>query len=169
LIEVLAEEATLVVHTSADETSVFAENGEVRIAHLKRPGATGEESRLKPSQFYTCRIGQRGVVAARPAHAFVTGMPRSFMDTLPPRIARFKERSVAPRRSGEFSYEDVEDWINSVPTVRRAVLHRWQAKAAEPAFRRALLADLKDHPEWDRVLNPEKYKDTSDSPGAASK
>ena len=48
-----------------------------------------------------------------------------------------------------------------INALRQAEGH---AKAAEPAFRRALLADLKDHPEWDRILNPEKYKETTDSP-----
>jgi hypothetical protein len=93
-------------------------------------------------------------------------MPRNFMDTLPSRLAKFKERAVPARRMADFTYSEVEPWINSVPAVRRALVSRWHAKAADPAFHTALAANLKEHPEWDRVLNPEKYKDTPGSWGA---
>ena len=35
-----------------------------------------------------------------------------------------------------------------------------------PIFRSALAANLREHPEWDRILNPEKYEDTPGSWGA---
>jgi hypothetical protein len=31
-------------------------------------------------------------------------------------------------------------------------------KARDPAFRSALIANLRSHPEWDPILFPEKYK-----------
>jgi hypothetical protein len=166
LVEIEVEKATVVVFAAADESAVFVESGEARIAQIVRSGSAAETTRMKAGQFFSRKGDQRGVVAPRPAHAFVDAMPRSFMDTLPSRLAKFKERAVAPRRGADFTYAEVEVWINSAPPVRRALVTRWHAKAAEPAFRSALAANLKDHPEWDRVLNPEKYQNTPGSWGA---
>jgi len=55
----------------------------------------------------------------------------------------------------------VQDWVNSVPAVRRAMVGHWQSKLADPAFRSAIAAGLKEHPEWDRLINPEKYAQPS--------
>ena len=41
--------------------------------------------------------------------------------------------------------------------MRKLFVQRWRAKATEPAFRTALIANLNVHPEWDPVLYPEKY------------
>jgi hypothetical protein len=34
---------------------------------------------------------------------------------------------------------------------------RWRALAQQPEFRKGLIATLKQHPEWERVLFPEKF------------
>ena len=166
LVEVGLQEATVVMFAGADEASVFVESGEARIAQSSHSGSGEESVRVKAGQFFARKGEQRGAVAPRPPHALVSAMPRNFMDTLPSRLPKFKERSVPARRVGDFSYSDVEAWINCVPPVRRALVSRWHAKASEPAFHSALAANLKEHPEWDRVLNPEKYKDTPGSWGA---
>jgi hypothetical protein len=134
------------------------ESGEARIAELSGSGKAGDAVRLKATQFFSYKQGQRGTVTPRPTQAFLAGLPRSFMDTLPSRMAKFKERSVVPKRSGDFTYAEVQDWVNSVPAVRRAMVSHWQSKLGDPAFRDAIAAGLKDHPEWDRLINPEKYE-----------
>jgi hypothetical protein len=40
---------------------------------------------------------------------------------------------------------------------RRQFIERWRGKARDSEFRRALVANLSSHPEWDPVLFPEKY------------
>ncbi len=158
LLELSTADATAVVQVSAAEASVFLESGEARVAQVSGPGKVGDAARVKGSQFFSCKGDQRGTVSARPSQAFLAAIPRSFMDTLPSRLAKFKERSVAPKRSGDFTYIEVQDWVNSVPAVRRAMVSHWQSKLGDPAFRSAIVAGLKDHPEWDRLINPEKYE-----------
>jgi len=161
LFELIAD-GTAVMQVSAPEAAVFIESGEARLTQLAGNGSkAGEPVRLKTSQFFSCKQDQRGSLSPRPSQAFLGALPRSFMDTLPARAAKFKERNVAPKRSGDFSYAEVQDWINSVPAVRRAMVSHWQSKLADPAFRSAIVAGLKEHPEWDRLVNPDKYQDAA--------
>ena len=158
LVELSSVDATAVMQISASEAAVFMESGDARVAQISGSGRAADAIRIKGSQFLTCKPEQRCVVAARPSQAFLTALPRTFMDTLPSRLAKFKERNVAPKRSGDFTYAEVQDWVNSVPPVRRAMVTHWQSKLGDPAFRSAIAAGLKDHPEWDRLINPEKYE-----------
>ena len=158
LVELTTADATAVVQVSGSEASVYMESGEARVAQVSSSGKTGDATRIKGSQFFSCKQEQRGAVAARPSQAFLAALPRSFMDTLPSRLAKFKERNIAPKRSGDFTYAEVQDWVNSVPAVRKAMVSHWHSKLGDPAFRNAIAAGLKDHPEWDRLINPEKYE-----------
>ena len=158
LVELSTADATAVVQVSGAEASVFMESGEARVAQISSNGKAGDAVRVKGSQFFSCKQDQRCAVAARPSQAFLAALPRSFMDTLPSRLAKFKDRKVVPKRSGDFTYAEVQDWVNSVPAVRRAMVSHWQAKLNEPAFRSAIAAGLREHPEWDRLINPEKYE-----------
>jgi hypothetical protein len=166
LIEVAIANTAAVMNNSASEAAIFVESGEAKVAQVARGGHTEDPVRLKGSQFYTCKPDQRCVLAPRPSRPFLEGMPRSFTDTLPSRLARFKERAVVPKRATDFTYAEVEGWINSTPPVRRAIVRVWRSKASDPAFRSAIAANMREHPEWDRVLNPEKYEDTPGSWGA---
>ncbi len=157
LVELSPVDATAVMQVSDSEAWVFMESGEARVAQVSSSGKVGDPIRIKGSQFFSCKQEQRGAVAPRPSQAFLAALPRSFMDTLPSRLAKFKERNVAPKRAGDFTYAEVRDWVNSVPAVRRAMVSHWQSKLGDPAFRSAIAAGLKDHPEWDRLINPEKY------------
>jgi len=162
-LELSLANTTAVIDATAAEAMVFLESGEARAAQAGKGGQAEEPVRLKGSQFYACKRDQRCVVAPRPTRAFLEGIPRSFMDTLPSRLPKFKEHAVAPRRSGDFTYEEVEAWVNSpTPPVRRVVVNRWHAKASDPAFRDALATNMREHPEWDRILNPEKYKESQE-------
>jgi hypothetical protein len=166
LIEIAIANTAAVINNASAEAAIFVETGEAKVAQVTRGSHTEEQVRLKNAQFYSCKAEQRCVLLPRPSRAFLDGIPRSFMDTLPSRVAKFKDRAVAPKRGNDFTYAEVESWINSTPPVRRAVAKAWRSKASEPAFRSALSANLRDHPEWDRILNPEKYEDTPGSWGA---
>lgn len=150
----------------AGEGSVFIESGEAR---LSAPG-TGRDAaalRLKSGEFYSARAGQKGSVAGRPAPAFIGALPKAFLDPLPSRMARYKERPVQPKALRVVEYAEVETWLQAPLAIRRPMLKRFERRAANPEFRAALVANLKSHPEWDPILFPEKYLPKDDEAEAA--
>lgn len=154
-------EGTTVLAVASSEGSVFVEGGEARLtepaAKAKGAGAPAP-LRLKSGEYYTRKAEQKGVVAPRPSQAFIGSLPRIFLDPLPSRMARYKEREVQPKRVDDVSYAEVETWLKAPPDIRRPMLARFRPRVSDPAFRAALVANLKFHPEWDPILFPEKYK-----------
>jgi hypothetical protein len=144
--------STGVLASGADGASLFAETGEIRVE------AAGTPATVKGGQYCDFRTGQRLAIAASPAQAFVAALPRPFLDALPSRRDLFRQREAPLRNPQAFSYADVEPWLDSTPAIRRILVARWRSKAAEPAFRQGLLANLKAHPEWYGVLFPEKER-----------
>jgi len=135
------------------ETTLFVERGEVRLTEDQASGVS-----LKSGGYYRRKAGARGAVHTGSTEAFVAGMPRVFRDSLPLRLERYRNQAVQPKEAPDFTYADVEPWLNAEPWLRRPLVQRWRAKARNPAFRAALVAGLASHPEWDPVLFPEKYK-----------
>ena len=158
-------EGTAVALVSGDEGSVFVESGETRLDGQPAKGAAPAPTRLKGGEFFTLKAGQKGVLEPRPSAAFIGGLPKAFFDALPSRKALYAERQVQPRRLDLVTYAEVEAWLKAPPDIRRPLVKRFQQRAAEPAFRSALIANLRFHPEWDPVLYPEKYE--KPEPGAA--
>jgi hypothetical protein len=151
-------DATAVVQIADGEGAVFLESGEARIAEGFTKAGRDAPTRLKGGEFYFRKTDLKGVVLSRPAPVFVAAMPKSYLDNLPSRAAKYRDREVPPRATGELAYADVEVWLKAPPEIRRAVMQRFIPKAHDPAFRQALVANLRFHPEWDRILFPEKYK-----------
>jgi len=146
------------------EGALFVESGEARLAGQRVKGAAAAPHQLRSGDFYTAKTGQRGAVAARPAPAFIGALPKLFLDPLPSRLARYKDRQSVPQRLEVVSYAEVETWLKAPLAIRRPLLARFQARAADPAFHAALAANLRFHPEWDPILFPEKYE--PQEPGA---
>lgn len=160
-------EGTAVMALGSTDASVFVEAGEARVAGS---GAAGTAPvRLKSGDFYT-GDGKKGSVAGRPSPAFIDALPKAFLDPLPSRIARYGDRQVQPRRLEPVKYAEVETWLKAPLEIRRRMPARFQSRAADPAFRAALIENLKFHPEWDPILFPEKYepKETQAAPGTAA-
>ena len=161
-------EGSAVLLLGKGEASVFAEGGETRIIEPATKGAAPPPLRLKSGEFYSRKADQKGTVASRPTPAFIGALPKVFLDPLPSRAARYKDREVPPKRMEDVSYADVEQWLKAPPDIRRPLLTRFRPRASDPTFRAALVANLKFHPEWDPVLFPEKYKPKEPpAPGAA--
>lgn len=150
-----AGEGSTVLAVERTGGAVFVESGDARVAEF--PG-TATSLRLKGGDFYTRKADQRGVVAARPSHAFIAQLPPLFLDPLPSRLARYKDREVQPRRIEDVSYGEVEDWLKAPLEIRRPLAQRFKPRLADPAFRSAVAGNLKYHPEWDPFLYPEKYR-----------
>jgi len=135
--------------------AIFVEQGRARIANRHVHGAATPA--LKSGDFAVIAKDGRAVVDTRPSPEFVDQMPRAFRDSIPSRLARYREHEVAPRPLGDFSYGEVESWLDAEQSVRRQFVHTWRAKADETAFRILLTAKVSLHPEWGPVLFPELY------------
>ncbi|MBS0427889.1 MAG: hypothetical protein JSR41_11465 [Proteobacteria bacterium] len=113
--------------------------------------------RLKAGEYFSRLGSDKAAVKPRPAPAFIQAVPRSFLDPLPSRAALFKEREVLPKRTGDLAYEDVAAWLSAEPALRSQFAARWRALARRPDFRAGLVTHMRSHPEWDRIVFPEKY------------
>lgn len=144
-------EGVSVMVVSAAEGSVFIESGGARLA------AAPAILSLKSGDFFARKAGQNGAVASRPSKAFIAAMPKAFLDPLPSRMARYKDREAQPKRVDDVSYAEVEAWLKAPPAIRRPLVARFEPRASDPGFRSRLEANLKFHPEWGPILHPEKY------------
>jgi hypothetical protein len=151
-------EGIVVMVLDGAEGSLFAESGEARLVGPRARGEAPAPVRLKSGEFYTVKADQKAVVAARPSPAFIGALPKVFLDPLPARLPRYKDRQVQPRRLDVVSYAQVETWLKAPLEFRRPLLARFESRATDPAFRSALVANLRFHPEWDPILFPEKYQ-----------
>jgi len=159
-------DATAVMQIAGSEGSMFVETGDVRVAEGFAKATRESPTRLRGGQFYVHRADQRASIQPRPAAAFVTAMPKPYMDDLPARGAKYKDREVSPKPAGELGYAEVELWLKAPPEIRRPVMQRFIRKADDPVFRQALIANLRFHFEWDPILFPEKYKPKEPPPEA---
>ncbi len=137
------------------EAFAFAESGEV-VLRERSGGKPAGNFALKSGEFFA-RVGEaKAAVTPRPTPTFIQRLPRAFLDTLPARAALFKGREVEPKALGEISFSEVEAWIDA-DGLRPAFVARWKALAQNAAFRDGLATNMRAHPEWDRVVYPEKY------------
>ncbi|SIR30801.1 hypothetical protein [Pseudacidovorax sp. RU35E] len=156
------EGGSVVVQVAPSRTQVFAESGKARVQARTVRGQEPVElatGRLLDAEGWTER--------ARPDAAFVRAVPPSFLDPLPLRAARFKDRPVEAERVDDLRYEDVAAWLQAEPALRARFAERWRGLAKKPAFRAALVANMNRHPEWDRVVFPEKYVKPRSQPAPA--
>jgi hypothetical protein len=153
-------EGAAVLLLGDEDAAVFVESGGARLS------GAGRSLELKAGDFYSGKSVQKGVVGPRPSPAFISALPRQFLDPLPSRMARVGQRAVQPRSLQPVSYADVETWLKAPLSIRRSMPARFKSRAADPAFRAAVQANLRFHPEWDPILFPEKYE--QQGPGAAA-
>jgi FecR protein len=139
----------------AQELQVFAESGEVNLQE-RRAGKVVAKATVKNSEFYSRAADGKASTTPRPTGAFIQKLPRAFMDSLPSRAAAFASRDVAPKPLGEISYAEAEPWLDA-EGLRAYFVTRWRPLAQNAAFREGLAANMANHPEWDRILFPEKY------------
>lgn len=129
---------------------LFVESG---TASLTEPG--GAPMPLTAGTFVERKAGAK-LVAGRPSPAFVSQMPRPFLDSLPLRAAQFAQTKVEAKALGAPSYAELKAWLSAEPTLRQALMKRWQP-LVQGEFRRSLEQNLVAHPEWERLLYPERF------------
>ncbi|ACB32677.1 conserved hypothetical secreted protein [Leptothrix cholodnii SP-6] len=149
------KDATVVLQLEAAQSAAFVETGALRLA--ERGGARGTLD-VPANGFVVLRATGKPELAQRPSADFLAGMPRPFRDPLPARAARFAGREIVPKPLAEVSYDDVSAWLQAEPALRLPLLKRWRGRAADPAFRRAVQANLAAHPEWEPVVYPERFR-----------
>jgi hypothetical protein len=156
LAELQSAPCTVVLHVLPAALTLFIEGGPVRVAE-RGAGAAPAPLSLSEGALYQRKAGMRGETVSAATSGLLQDMPRPYRDSLPLRAERWRDQAVAPKAAPDFSYADVEPWLKAEPALRKPLVQRWKVKAREPAFRAALVSNLKAHPEWDPILFPEKY------------
>jgi len=164
LAEIASGEATAVLNAGDDFTALYIESGAVRISEIGRKGTQRATRDAKGGEFIVRRGEQSASFASRPSAEFLKNMPRHFQDNLPILIERVKNKRAEPKREHEVTYAEVEVWLKASSSIRRNFVKRFEIRSKDPEFRRKLIENFREHPEWDRVLFPEKYE-TKDSNG----
>jgi hypothetical protein len=158
LLAATTRDGAAVLHAVAQAAEVFVETGSAGISEVSPQGNLGHPSSAKEGQFFTRRSGKNLVVQSRPDANFLESMPHSFRDTFPSRLRCFAGKAPAPKRDHEVTYSEIEPWLNTLPIWRVGFVKRFAPRLEDAAFRKAVEAHLRDHPEWDRPLHPEKYE-----------
>jgi len=157
----------VVLEASREQTNLFVESGNASISKVSPQGYLTNPQGATAGQFLTRRDGKNTVVNSRPDQAFLDAIPRAFRDTLPPRLSRFP-KGVDPRPEHDVTYAEVQPWLTMALSWRRGFVERFQPRLKDAEFRRELDAHVRDYPEWDPILHPEKYEPKTPPAAAAS-
>ena len=152
---------------SRDETLLFLESGDAQLIE-RRDGKGTAPLVLRTTEFYARVGGDKGTISSRPKAPALQSLPRAFRDTLPRRAAAFKNRDVEAKTLAPPSYAELEAWLTGEPALRRPFPRRFAARAREPEFRRALIANLAASPEWRPLLFPPPPKPSPIAPAASA-
>jgi len=168
LLAATTHDGTVVLHASGEGTDIFIESGSAGVSSVSPEGYVGHPASAKTGQFFTRRAGQAVNSAPRPSPAFVDALPRPFRDTLPSRLARFSGKRPEPLHEHEVTYPEIQPWLTLGLHWRKGFVERFQPRLKDAEFRRELEVHLRDYPEWDPILHPEKYESKSPPAAAAS-
>jgi hypothetical protein len=152
-LDVPAMKGVSLAFVSRDESLLFLESGDAQLIE-RYDGKGAAPLVLKNTEFYARAGAEKGKISARPTAAMLQRLPPAFRDTLPRRAAAFKGRAVEAKALAPPSYDDMQAWLTGEPSLRRAFPRRFAARAREPEFRQALIANLAAHPEWRSLLFP---------------
>lgn len=167
LLAATTQDGTLVLHCTANDAEIFVESGAARVGEVSADGYWRDPRVAKAGQFFVRVAGKNVTVSPRPSSTFVESMPHPFRDTFTSLLSRFPGKPPQPKRDHEVTYPEIQPWLNIGRAWRRGFVERFQARLNDPAFRKALEAHLKDHPEWGPVVHPELYQPKT-SPAATS-
>jgi len=151
---------SVIVRVAPQASLAFVEAGQANAferSAAKPPAAYA----LNDGDSVVVRSGTSAAVVRRPPSDLIDSLPRAFTDTLPRRAAQWRGRTVAePAPLAEPGYADLVPWLHADPALRAAFVKRFSPLLRDRGFRSHLIAELPAHPEWGRVLFPEKYHTT---------
>ena len=168
LLAATTHDGTVVLHAGGEAADIYIESGSAGISSVGPAGYVERPASAKGGQFFSRRAGQAVIPAARPSSAFVDALPRAFRDTLPSRLARFAGKRIEPQRENEVTYAEIQPWLTIGQRWRRGFVERFQPRLKDAEFRRELESHLRDYPEWDPILHPEKYEQKTPPAAAGS-
>lgn len=148
---------TAVLRAMSGATLLFVETGTAQVAEVQDGRATRAQT-LRDGDAFVKRANEPATAARRPPADLLQGLPRGFVDSLPRRASRFQANPVEPGAAVPVAYAEVSRWLNGEAPLRAMAVPRFTPRIADRGFRAPLVAELRAHPEWDRVLFPEKYK-----------
>jgi hypothetical protein len=161
-IDVQPFKGALVVMVAGDETWVYAESGGAPL--IERDVRPPSNLALKNGEVYLRQGAAKGVVAARPTPAQMQRVPRGFRDSLPLRSAAFKDKTVTGKTAPAPAYAELRDWLVAETALRRTFTRRFAERSRDNDFRAGLVQNLGRHPEWERVLFPERFLPPASAP-----
>ena len=156
LLAATIQDGSLVLRATAQATEIFVESGSARIGEVNMEGKWRNPQIAKGGKFYSRSASKNIAVNPRPTSAFIEAMPRPFRDTFPSRMPRFANKQPQPKRDHEVTYSEIQPWLTARQAWRSGFVQRFQPRLQDPAFRKALEAHLKDHPEWTTVVHTER-------------
>jgi hypothetical protein len=145
-----------VLRITPQATLMFVESGRAELN--ERADGRQATHALREGDAFALRAGAAGAVLRRPPADLVDGLPRGFVDPLPRRAAAWRDRSVEPGAGAAVDYAVAAPWLHAESALRPAFVQRFTPMTRDRRFRASLVAELRIHPEWDRVLFPEKYR-----------
>jgi len=151
--------ATGVLRIGDASSEIFIESGTARLVELSKAGVPAGGRDVKGGEFVVRAAGQPLAASPRPSAEFIKTMPGYFRDDLPVFLPRVREKGIEPTREHEAAYAEVEPWLKASAPIRRNLVERFRNRAKDPQFRGKLIENLAAHPEWDRILFPERYEE----------
>jgi hypothetical protein len=147
---------TILIHSFGDGSEIFVESGSATLGEVSGEGSVRQPTPAKAGQFFSRHAGKNVTTTTRPNPAFIEAMPHPFRDTLPSRLAHFAGKTIEPRVDHQASYAEVESYLTLPPAWRRGMTERFERRLKDADFRRQVEAHVAAHPEWDKILHPEK-------------
>ncbi|BBU31267.1 hypothetical protein BTHE68_50010 [Burkholderia sp. THE68] len=138
-----------VLHASRDMTSLFIETGSMMLA---LPEHADAHQQLDGEHYAERETGKPLDVGKRPATSFIAAMPLPFRDPLASSATPAKAKLVAPVQGRAATYADIADWLSAPLPIRRGFVARFRPLAQGEPFRAQVRQNLRNLPEWRRVL-----------------
>jgi hypothetical protein len=144
---------TYVLHVGDAVDEIFHESGSMQLWARSAEGLrTGAAS--GPSQFSRRSADDPVRTRRGPDAAFVDAMPPPFRDPLPFGVAARPHPAAEPEWVRDVAYDDVAEWLAAPRDWRPGFVRRFRPRLKDPAFLRALDADVRVRSEWAPILHP---------------
>ncbi|SAL03695.1 hypothetical protein AWB78_06658 [Caballeronia calidae] len=140
-----------VLHASRDATSLFIETGAMTLA---LPGHADVRQTLDGDHYAAREAGKPLDASTRPAPAFIAGMPLPFRDPLVALSTPVKGKLIVASQGRPATFADLAGWLSAPLGIRRGFVARFRPLAEREPFRSQVRQNLRDLPEWRRVLCP---------------
>lgn len=163
--QIAAAKSSLVVNAASGRNAVFVEGGQVDVSQLVGRALKGKVL-VGRGQFAVQKPGKPPAMEARPDPEFLAGLPRPFRDPLPSLFHRYADKPGRPAGSRPVEYAEVAPWMRLGPPWSGGMTQRFQDRLRDPAFRSAVSPEVSRYREWDRILNPQKYREPDGLPGS---